>query len=439
MNGLICTSVLTLNSGILKVDAVLRSAVQWNDGAAVAASGTININGGEATVGTIYMGATTVSTGVSTLNLNGGTLTTGNITFRTGNGQVFTWGGGTLVATKANIFSVQAFDASNTKTRTMQITGNPASFNTAGYDQALPAFTGSGKLRLTGGGTVKFAQSTLSYGLVLDAAALDLGLLNKDAPLLTVPSLEVTGPVTLKVKRPVQFLERYPLIPCTSSLDGVSLDQVTVSGCPGTLVREGNTIYLTGANSAVSPTLIHRWSFNGDYTDSVGGLTGTNNGSSVTFVNGNTAVSLAGGNKGTSWVDLNPGKNPAILPPGDAPFTIEMWTTLRAITTYSAWFTLGRKDNTGTRGLMVAFHNTNAHVRPYNSSTGTGPAFQAVNANGGEQKNVLMGKNPLTEGGTYHLAIVVTPRGDCDGATIEGYVHDASGARIGGYAYTVKG
>ncbi|MBR0067868.1 MAG: hypothetical protein IJQ00_09745 [Kiritimatiellae bacterium] len=198
------------------VAAVSLCAVQWNDAAAVAASGTININGGEATVGTIYMGATTVSTGVSTLVLNGGTLTTGNIAFRPGNGQVFTWGGGTFVATKANVFSMQAFDASNTKTRTMQITGNPASFNTAGHDQVLPAFTGTGKLRLTGGGTVKFAQSTLTYGLVLDGAALNLGMLNKNAPLLTVPSLEITGPVTLCVKRPVPSTERYPLIACTS-------------------------------------------------------------------------------------------------------------------------------------------------------------------------------------------------------------------------------
>ncbi len=35
---------------------MLRSSVQWNDAAAVAASGTININGGEATVGAVYMG-----------------------------------------------------------------------------------------------------------------------------------------------------------------------------------------------------------------------------------------------------------------------------------------------------------------------------------------------------------------------------------------------
>ena len=440
------TSTLTLNSGILKVDAVLRSSVQWNDAVAVSASGTITINGGEATVGTIYMGGTTVSTGVSTLNLNGGTLAAGNITFRMGNGQVFTWGDGTLVATAANIFSVQVFDASNTKTRTMQITGNPASFNTAGHDQAIPAFTGTGKLRLTGGGTVKFTQSTLPYGLVLDGIALNLGKPSAAAPRLTVPSLGITGPVTLCVECPVPSTGRFPLIACTSSLDGVSLDQVTVSGCAGTIVREGNTIYLSADASAVSPTLLHRWSFNGDYTDSVGGITGTDNGTSVTFVNGNTAISLAGGDKGTSWVDLNPGKSSAILPPGDAPFTIEMWTTLREITNYSAWFTIGRKDNTVTKGLLAAFHSPSPTIK---ITGGTGPVFQVVGSNGAlgpngiqnivGERSLLMGKNPLTAGGTYHLAIVVTPRGDGNGATVEGYVHDASGARIGGHVFTAMG
>ena len=424
-------STLTLNSGILKVDAVLRSAVYWDDSVAATSSGTITINGGEATVGTIYMGAKTVKTGTSTLVLNGGTLTTGSITFRSGNGQVFTWGDGTLIATKANIFNVQAFDASNTKTRTMEVTGNPAIFNTAGYAQSIPAFTGTGKLRLTGGGAVSFEQSTLPYGLVLDGIVLNFGKLHRGAPQLTVPSLEITGPVAISVDRSASLTGRYPLIECTSSLDGVSLGQVTVAGGAGTLVREGNTIYLS-LDSAAPPTLIHRWSFNGDYTDSVGGITGTANGN-VTFTNDNTAISLAGGSKGTSWVELNPDKSAAILPAGNAPFTIEMWTTLRVRTNYSAWFTLGRKDNTGTKGLMVAFHNPSPQIKSWDNS---GPTFQMVGSDLSE-KNILMGRGALVEGGTYHIAIVVTPCGDGVGATVEGYVHDSAGAHIGVNVRTV--
>lgn len=64
--------------------------------------------------------------------------------------QVFTWNDGTIVAGGANVFSLDEYDSSNTKTRTMQFTGSPDSFDTAGFAQSIPAFTGMGKLRLTG-------------------------------------------------------------------------------------------------------------------------------------------------------------------------------------------------------------------------------------------------------------------------------------------------
>ena len=421
------TSTLTLNSGILKVDAVLRSSVQWNDAVAVSASGTITINGGEATVGTIYMGGTTVSTGVSTLNLNGGTLAAGNITFRMGNGQVFTWGGGTLVATKANLFSVQAFDASNTKTRTMQITGNPASFNTAGYDQTIPAFTGTGKLRLTGGGTVKFMQSTLSYGLVLDDAALNLGTLNKDAPLLTVSSLEITGPVTLKVKRPVPSTERYPLIACTSSLDGVSLDQVTVSGCAGTLEREGNTIYLTGANSAMSPTLLHRWSFNGNLNDTgtVGGKDATLQGTdkaNMTYINNDTEIKLTDGTgNNRSWISLGDNIIPAEL--GDTPFTIELWTTLRSRDQWRPCFGFGVYNSDKKTGLHFAFHDGSVPFFKPSAAVASGTWLGGGN-------NIKIGNAAFPVNEKCHVAVAVTPDGTGN-SYVSIYIHKADGTLVG--------
>ncbi len=239
------TSTLTLNSGILKVDTVLRSSAQWDDKAGVTASGTITINGGEATVGTIYMGATTVSTGVSTLNLNGGTLTAKSISFRKGNGQVFSWGNGTIVAGQANVFTVAEYDASNSKTRTMQITGWPSTFDTAGYAQSIPAFTGTGALRLTGSGTVTFQQSTLSYCLMPDNVTIDLGALNASSAPLTIRSLEITAPFTLAVSLPASPSGRYPVIATTAGIDG-SLERITVSGGgAGVLVRDGNTLYLS--------------------------------------------------------------------------------------------------------------------------------------------------------------------------------------------------
>jgi hypothetical protein len=129
----------------------------------------------------------------------------------------------------------------------MQITGAPASFDTAGFAQSIPAFTGTGKLRLTGGAAVTFSQSTLTYGLIFDGIVLNLGTLDAGTTPLTTPNLEIIGPATLNVTLPASPTGRYPLIACTSSLDG-SLGQITVSGGgAGVLVRDGNTLYGSGS------------------------------------------------------------------------------------------------------------------------------------------------------------------------------------------------
>ena len=239
------SATLTLNSGTLKVDGQIRSAVGWNSAASANKTGTVTINGGTAEVGQFVLGSTSGGTGSSVLNLTGGSLTLNEMYFRACNGQTFTWGNGTLVAGRANVFRLEAYTSVNSKTRTMQITGSPASFDTAGYAQSIPAFTGTGKLRLTGGGAVTFSQSTLTYGLIFDGIALNLGTLDAGTTPLTTPNLEIIGPATLNVTLPASPTGRYPLIACTSSLDG-SLGQITVSGGgAGVLIRDGNTLYLS--------------------------------------------------------------------------------------------------------------------------------------------------------------------------------------------------
>ncbi len=239
------SATLTLNSGTLKVDGQIRSAVGWNSAASANKTGTVTINGGIAEVGQFVLGSTSGGTGSSVLNLNGGSLTLNEMYFRACNGQSFTWGNGTLVAGRADVFRLETYTSVNSKTRTMQITGAPASFDTAGFAQSIPAFTGTGKLRLTGGGAVTFSQSTLTYGLIFDGIALNLGTLDAGSARLTTPNLELIGPATLNVSLPASPTGRYPLIACTSSLDG-SLGQITVSGGgAGVLVRDGNTLYLS--------------------------------------------------------------------------------------------------------------------------------------------------------------------------------------------------
>ena len=52
-------------------------------------------------------------------------------------------------------------------------------------------------------------------------------------------------------------------------------------------------------NAFAAPSLLHRWSFNGDANDSVGEKHARLEGN-VTYVNDNTAVDLAGGGKGSA-------------------------------------------------------------------------------------------------------------------------------------------
>ena len=100
-------------------------------------------------------------------------------------------------------------------------------------------------MRITGGGAVTFEQSTLTYGLIFDGIALNLGTLDAGTTPLTTTNLELIGPATLNVTLPASPSGRYPLIACTSSLDG-SIGQITVSGGgAGVLVRDGNTLYLS--------------------------------------------------------------------------------------------------------------------------------------------------------------------------------------------------
>ena len=237
-------STLTLNSGLLKVDTQLRSSTYFSSLAGCTSSGTITINGGEAEVKQVVFGASSSSTGTSTLTLQGGVLTVQELNFQPYNGQVFSWRNGTLVAARANIFYIAEYKGS--KSRTMEIVNTAvASFDTAGFAQSIPAFTGTGKLRLTGGGAVTFEQSTLTYGLIFDGIALNLGTLDAGTTPLTTPNLEIIGPATLNVTLPASPTGRYPLIACTSSLDG-SLGQITVSGGgAGVLIRDGNTLYLS--------------------------------------------------------------------------------------------------------------------------------------------------------------------------------------------------
>ena len=262
-------SVLNItDGGVLKVDRYLRSGVYWgNDGAdAILAGyggeGTVNVSDGTAIVNTFYMGATGENNGVgsSTLNLSGGSLTVNLLHFLAANTQTFTWGNGTLAAAQANIFTVETYAGGGT--RTMQITGSPSVFKTE-YIQTVPdGFTGTGTLKICGGGAVSFAASSVPYGIsIASDGVLDLGTLD-GAVRLTTPALSVESGATITFALPANPSGSYPLVAASSlpeSVDGIAVECENGSG---TLqIQNGVLCFVYGSSESatVYPDYFVEW------------------------------------------------------------------------------------------------------------------------------------------------------------------------------------
>ena len=291
------TSTLTLNSGLLKVDTQLRSAVMFDDSAGATSSGTITINGGGAIVKQLVVGAKKQKTncGTSTVVLNGGRLTVEEIYFRPYNGQVFTWNNGKVVAARADIFRVDTY--TDTKSRTMEITGKPAVFDTAGFHQTIPAFTAAsgGRLWIKGGGTVAFENPALPYYLHLGDVTVDLGTLDAASPALTTPGLEIVGPVTLNVTLPESPSGRYALISCNYVPAG-SPAQITVAGGgAGKVVIDGTTVYLSFEDDADALVYSDAAGGSATFAEATGGTSLTFGAAAGSYTIGGAGLTLSQG------------------------------------------------------------------------------------------------------------------------------------------------
>jgi len=289
------TSTLSLNGGLLKVDTQLRSSTAYNSLAGCTSSGTITINGGEAEVKQVVFGASSSSTGTSTLTLNGGVLTVQELNFQPYNGQVFTWGYGKVVAARADIFKIAEYKGS--KSRTMEITGKPAVFDTAGFHQTIPAFTAGsgGRLWIKGGGTVAFENPALPYYLHLGDVTVDLGTLDAASPALTTPGLEIVGPVTLNVTLPESPSGRYALISCNYAPAG-SPGQITVAGGgAGKVVIDGTTVYLSFEDDADALVYSDAAGGSATFAEATGGTSLTFGAAAGSYTIGGAGLTLSQG------------------------------------------------------------------------------------------------------------------------------------------------
>ncbi len=179
VNGGANESTVNLNSGTLKARVAVIGGSLYDGYDACAKKGVVNISGGTAEIETLYLGTTKSQAAAAngggyasaTLNLIGGTLEVSKFNFCAYHTQAFNWGGGTLVAAAADVFSSTPPLANCT--RTVNVSGTPAVFNTGNFAQTLPADIagGTGTLKLTGGNTVTISAAP-SFGLWLDGTTL---------------------------------------------------------------------------------------------------------------------------------------------------------------------------------------------------------------------------------------------------------------------------
>ncbi len=108
---------------------------------------------------------------------------------------------------------------------------------------------------------------------------------------------------------------------------------------PETIVTEDLTIYAHWERN-VAVDLVHRWSFNGDLTDSAGGQTATTVGGVTTD---GSVYSTPGGFSGSAYIDLGNW----IVPTNGSPVTIEMWVRQNASVSYGRIYCWGAMPTEG--------------------------------------------------------------------------------------------
>ena len=200
-------------------------------------------------------------------------------------------------------------------------------------------------------------------------------------------------------------------IAALAATDGATLNLrgVTGNGC-GEVVLDGSTLRIQGA--AATPTLVHRWSFNGNLNDSVGGQTATWKNASFSDCGNGQAVTLSGGASTNSYVDL--GVN--VLPTGNAGATIELWARNDAYVGSARMFDFGNAIN---HSAMLCW-----------TANGLNTDYAIIRY--APQKQVLTQHElaPYTYGKMFHIAATYSPNGDGTW-TMRAYKQDvATGATL---------
>jgi hypothetical protein len=168
----------------------------------------------------------------------------------------------------------------------------------------------------------------------------------------------------------------------------------------------------------MNPTsLAHRWSFNGDLNDSVGGATATLNGT-ANIANNQLVLPGGGPFANFAYVDVSPTllANPSI--------TVESWFTLNALPNWAKLWMFG-DGSVGEPGLSYI------DFTPRAGYSGNPPKMDFDPLDAGEL-NTTGGANPaaLVTGRTYHVVSVYDSAANTQRSYLNGVLAD-SGAMNG--------
>lgn len=274
--------------------------------------------------------------------------------------------------------------------------------------------TATGSLSLPAGQTFTDGAAKLSAGI--------LGLSGDNGALSLFPMYDGTiaqagGSFTATGNR-IAIGEGLCGIAALTATDGAELNVHGVAGNGlGEVVLNDATLRLSGETA--TPTLVHRWSFNGDLADSVGSQTASQIGCDFVELGTGQGIKLSGGDHGTTCVDL--GSN--VLPTDGNGVTIELWA---------------RQDSANVNNVrMLDFGDSTIHAILMGwRSGGANTDFVIVRYSPQPQALTLNELTPYSVGTMYHIALTVSQNGDGTW-TVCAYKQDAkSGATLKATTFT---
>lgn len=374
------------NGGTLSVTSDLAWGALW--------VGTTSADGAvEQTAGTLTLSEPGTASGDGTLRLGDtagrvGTyrLADGTLDVQKGNPQIGVNGDGLLAVEGGTFRAVGYPSVGRYGTASGQLLQTGGFLDLSSASQLTVGESGVGTLTLAGG-------AAQVKKMVVGAGETGRGLVNLGAGSSLAVGVVSGGKATDKRFNAVGGTLK-PLSSAASVPDWFAGVPVTV-GAGGLVVdTDGKTATLAAPLSAsrlVAANLAHRWSFNGDLTDSIGAQDATAAGAQtdkISFADGEAR--LPGLGKGQATLALGAG----VVPAGLDGVTIELWATPEDTRSWSRVFTAASAD--GAQTLYLAWAN--------NQNVERG-AF-CLKANGETLWNNTSDFAPLALGRKWHFAFV---------------------------------